>query len=107
MKIRKYQRMSRNWKSARLTYAYHIPVRERVMPAAVGVAYHVAVVSTTYCRQKTETPTRYTKATSSTSASTELRRRNAEVMAPSNRLKALAGIKLRSRNCFTTKRIRW
>ena len=107
MKIRKYQRRSRNWKSARLTYAYHHPVSESVMPATVGVAYHVAVVSRTYCRQTSETPTRPTKMISSTSASIELRSRNAEAMASSNRLTALGGIKLRSRNCFTTKRIRW
>ena len=31
----------------------------------------------------------------------------ADPMAASNRLEALAGIKLRSRNCLTTKRIRW
>ena len=53
-------------------------------------------------RQTIRTPTPYTKAISSTSASTELRSRIADAMAASNRVMALSGIRLRSRNCFTS-----
>jgi len=46
------------------------------------------------------------EAISSTSASTELRNRKAEAMAAWKRVMALSGINSRSRNCFTTRRVR-
>ena len=55
-----------------------------------------------YWRQTIRMPTPYTKAISSTSASTELRSRNADAMAASNRAMALSGIRWRSRNCCTS-----
>ena len=59
-----------------------------------------------YWRQMNRMPTPYTKAISSTSASTELRSRNAEAIAASNRGMALSGISLRSRNCCSMGRMR-
>ena len=112
MRSLKYQRHSRNWKIGRLTKPYHVPASERFEPSADGVAYHVAVPSARYRRQTTRTPTAYTKTIRTTSASTELRSRNADAMAlriGSRRFResnAAPGIRSRRRACAGAPRAR-
>src|ERR1043166_9756739 len=63
MKIRKYQRTSRNWQIGKLTYANQKPVEENCNPSAPGVPYQVADESATKRRQKSRTPTKSEKHT--------------------------------------------
>ena len=57
MKMRKYQRTSRNWKVGRLIPTNQAPASEGPPPVPVGSEYQVAASSAMNCRHTSPTPT--------------------------------------------------